>query len=66
VYERQVEQVIAGRSNDAYRAAVELMGEVRSVLEQQERRDAFAHYVARVREQHKRKRNLVRLLDALA
>jgi len=65
VYERQVEQAITGRDKRAYQAAVALMDHVRSVLEQLGENDAFPRYVARVREQHKRKRNLVKLLDQL-
>lgn len=66
VYQRQVEARIARKDKRAYRAAVQLMGEVRSVLEQIGRAHDFAAYVERVREAHKRKRNLVKLLDALA
>jgi uncharacterized Zn finger protein len=66
VYERQVELAIAGRDRRAYQEAVALMGHVRSVLEQLGDDGAFPRYVARVREQHKRKRNLVKLLDQLA
>jgi uncharacterized Zn finger protein len=66
VYERQVELTIAGRDKRAYQEAVALMDHVRSVLEQLGENDAFPRYVARVREQHKRKRNLVKLLDQIA
>lgn len=65
VYERQVELAIAGRDKRAYQEAVALMDHVRSVLEQLGENDAFPRYVARVREQHKRKRNLVKLLDQI-
>jgi uncharacterized Zn finger protein len=66
VYERQVELAIAGRDKRAYQEAVALMDYVRSVLEQLGESDAFPRYIARVREQHKRKRNLVKLLDQIA
>jgi uncharacterized Zn finger protein len=66
VYERQVEVAIEGRDKRAYQEAVALMDHVRSVHEQLDDVDAFDQYVARVREQHKRKRNLVKLLDQLA
>jgi uncharacterized Zn finger protein len=66
VYERQVELAIAGRDKRAYQEAVALMDHVRSVLEQLGNGDAFPRYVARVREQHRRKRNLVKLLDQIA
>lgn len=65
VYERQVELAIAGRDKRAYQEAVALMDHVRSVLEQIGENDAFPRYAGRVREQHKRKRNLVKLLDQL-
>lgn len=66
VYERQVELAIAGRDKRAYDEAVALMDHVRSVLDQLGDAEAFPRYVARVRDQHNRKRNLVKLLDQLA
>lgn len=66
VYKRQVEVEISGKSRQAYAEAVASMGEVRAVLEEMGRGQDFAAYVGGVRESHKRKRNLVELLDALA
>ena len=66
VYERQVEVAIVGRDKRAYQEAVALMDHVRSVHQQLGDDGAVPRYVARVREQHKRKRNLVKLLDQLA
>ncbi|MGH2951151.1 MAG: SWIM zinc finger family protein [Solirubrobacterales bacterium] len=66
VYQRQVEVEISGRNRDAYRRAVQTMGEVRTVLEEMGRGADFAAFVAEVRQRHKRKRNLVKLLDGLA
>lgn len=43
-----------------------MMSEARAVLEEMERGEDFAPYVADVRQSHKRKRNLLTLLDALA
>jgi uncharacterized Zn finger protein len=65
VYERQVEAAIAGRDKRAYEEAIALMDRVRSVHEYLGDPGAFPRYVACVREQHKRKRNLVKLLDEL-
>lgn len=64
-YKSQVEVEISGKSREAYARAVKLMGEVRAVLEEMGRGEDFAAYVADVRESHKRKRNLVGLLDVL-
>jgi uncharacterized Zn finger protein len=66
VYEHQVEVAIEGRDKRAYQDAVALMDHVRSVHEQLDDHGAFDQYVARVRERHKRKRNLVKLLGELA
>ncbi len=65
VYEREVERAIAGRDKRAYAEAVALMDRVRSVLEEIGEGDAFPRYVARVRDAHKRKRNLLRLLEPI-
>lgn len=66
VYKRQVEVEISGKSREAYAAAVKRMDEVRAVLEEMDGGEEFAAYVADVRQTHKRKRNLVKLLDELA
>lgn len=65
VYKHQVEAEISGKNRQAYAQAVASMGEVRAVLEEMGRAQEFAAYVGGVRESHKRKRNLVKLLDAL-
>lgn len=66
VYEREVERAIAGRDTRAYEEAVALMEHVRAVLEQLGEADAFPRYVTRVRDEHKRKRNLLKLLEPIA
>lgn len=65
LYKREVEMMIAGRSKGAYAAAIEAMGPVRELLQAGGRGQEFAAYVAEVRERHSRKRNLVKLLDAV-
>ncbi len=49
----------------AYEEAVALMRKVRETLARLGRASEFADYVASVRAEHKRKRNFVRLLDAM-
>lgn len=65
VYKREVAATIERRDKHAYAAAIEAMGSVRELLESTGRGDEFAAYVADVRAEHKRKRNLVKLLDSM-
>ncbi len=66
IFKREVETTIEGRRKEAYAAAVDAMRPVRELLESTGRGDEFVAYIAGVREEHKRKRNLVKLLDAVA
>jgi uncharacterized Zn finger protein len=66
VFKREVELTIEGRDRQAYAAAVKAMGRVRELLEANGREGDYAAYVAEVRATHKRKRNLVKLLDGTA
>ena len=66
IFKREVELTIDGRDRQAYAAAVKAMGRVRELLEENGRKGDFALYVAEVRTTHKRKRNLVKLLDGTA
>jgi len=56
---------IERKTNDAYGRAVEHAREVRTLLSELGRGDEFPIYVADLRARHQRKRNLVKLLDAL-
>ncbi len=64
IYQRAVDQALTVTGNDAYQQAVDLLGKVRDLLRRMGREAEFAPYVASVRTTHRRKRNLMKLLDA--
>ena len=63
IWQAEVERSIEGRSNDAYRQAVELMAHVAKLMRAAGQPDAFPPYASGVRTRHRAKRNLVKLLD---
>lgn len=63
VYLDRLEPTIAGTNNAAYEHAVQLLGSLERCLAAAGRRDEFAQVVARIRAIHKRKRNLMALMD---
>lgn len=64
VYRAQVEPLINQKNNDSYRDAVELLKKVRGTMKLLDQESEFTQYVDSVRAAHKRKRNLIKLLDA--
>ncbi len=66
IFQREVEHLIQTKNNRGYADAVQLMGQVRELLESAGRPDEFASYVTAVRAAHKPKRNLMKLLDAMS
>jgi uncharacterized Zn finger protein len=64
VYQDQVERLIAHMGKQAYQQAVGLLRKVREVMTRLDREEELAAYLASVRATHKRKRNLIKLLDA--
>ncbi len=64
IFQREVEHLIQTKNNRGYADAVQLMGQVRELLESAGRPDEFPSYVTAVRAAHKPKRNLMKLLDA--
>jgi len=64
IYQRAVDQALTVTGNDAYERAVDLLGKVRDLLRRLGREAEFAPHVASVRTAHRRKRNLMKLLDA--
>jgi len=65
VYRDRVDPTIEYKNNDAYGRATGHVREIQALLCSLGREDEFAVYVADLRARHKRKRNLVKLLDAL-
>lgn len=63
IYRRAVEDAIDRKNKRGYREAVELMEVVENLMRRADRPEAFAGYVDEVRARHRRKRNLMKLLD---
>jgi uncharacterized Zn finger protein len=64
VYRMLVGRVLGTASTAAYEEAVELLGELERLLAPHGRRDDHARLVAEVRHVNRRRRNLLKLLDA--
>jgi uncharacterized Zn finger protein len=64
IYQDQIERLIAQMGKQAYQQAVGLLGKVRDIMTRLDREEELAAYLASVRTTHKRKRNLIKLLDA--
>jgi uncharacterized Zn finger protein len=64
VYERVIEQTLAHTGNDVYERAVGLLRKVQALLRRLGREQEFAGRVASIRTVQRRKRNLIKLLDA--
>lgn len=65
VYRRGVEPAVARTNQGGYEEAVALLERTRPIMHRLGRQAAFGREVAQLRAMHRRKRNLVRLLDAL-
>lgn len=65
IYREQVEPMIERKTKADYRDAVDLLTRIRALMVRTGDADEFPAYVAEIRERHKRKRNLVKLLVEL-
>ena len=65
LYQRCVTPIIEKKNNDACREAAAVIRTVCDLLEAQGRDQTFRDWVAEVRQEHKPKRNCIKLLDAL-
>ncbi len=63
VYTAQVDPLINRKNNDAYAEAVTLLRKIRAVMDRLGREAEFKLFVDSVRATHRRKRNLIKLLD---
>lgn len=63
VYQDDVEVTIAAKNNNAYRAAVQQLDHIATLMAAAGQPEAFTPYVAEVRARHKPKWNLMKLLD---
>ena len=64
IFEQEVERLIGAKRNDAYQEAVAMMAHIGKLMRAAAQPEAFPPYAAGVRERHRAKRNLVKLLDA--
>jgi uncharacterized Zn finger protein len=64
IYRDQVDRTLQSTGNAAYQAAVDLLGRIGDLMARLGRQAEFADYLAWLRTAHKRKRNLIKLLDA--
>lgn len=63
VYQRAAEQALRSTGNRAYEEAVRHLRTVRALLHRLGRAEEFADHVQSLRQAHRRKRNLMKLLD---
>lgn len=66
IYREQVEPTIDRRTKADYREATGLLVRIRELMTRTGRADEFPPYLGELRASHKRKRNLMKLLDGLA
>ena len=65
VYRRGIEPAVARTNRGGYEEAIALLKRMRPLMHRLDRQAPFGQEVADLRSTHRRKRNLVRLLDAL-
>lgn len=65
IYREQVEPTIERKSKADYREATDMLAKVRDLMDRTGHGDEFPAYLEEVREKHRRKRNLVKLLPEL-
>jgi uncharacterized Zn finger protein len=65
IYREQVEPTIERKRKADYREATEMLAKVRDLMERTGQGDDFPSYLEGVRERHRRKRNLMKLLPGL-
>ncbi|MBS1862263.1 MAG: hypothetical protein JSS68_11195 [Actinobacteria bacterium] len=65
IYREQVEPTIERKRKADYRAATDMLAKVRNLMERTGHGDEFPVYLEGVRERHRRKRNLMKLLPEL-
>jgi uncharacterized Zn finger protein len=65
IYREQVEPTIERKRKADYREAADMLARVRDLMDRTGHGDEFPVYLKEVRERHRRKRNLMKLLQAL-
>ncbi|MEJ7816234.1 MAG: DUF6880 family protein [Rubrobacter sp.] len=65
IYEARIEPLVEQTNNAAYEQAYELLLKTRSLMNRLGREQEFEEYVELLREEYKRKRNFMKLLDGM-
>lgn len=65
IYRELIEPTLARTNNAAYDEAIKLLGKMRQAMTRLNRATEFEDYLAALRLEYKRKRNFIKLLDAL-
>lgn len=65
IYQRQIDPIVDGKNNDAYREAARLIGKIRQLMASLGQQDHFGSYLDSVRKAHRPKRNFMAMLDDL-
>lgn len=65
VYQRQIDPIVDGKNNDAYRDAARLIRKIRQLMAHIGREADFSQYLDSVRRTHKPKRNFMAMLNDL-
>lgn len=64
IYQDAVDPLVDQKNNAAYGQAVEVIGKMRNIMGKRDLLEEFEDWLDEVRQQHKRKRNFIKLLDA--
>ncbi len=65
VYQRQVDPIVDGKNNDAYREAAKLIRKIRQLMVRLDQQAQFGPYLDSIRKAHKPKRNFMAMLADL-
>ncbi len=65
IYEGKIEPLIEQTNNAAYKEACELLAKVGALMRRLDREEEFEEYLQLIRTEYKRKRNLMKLLEAM-
>ncbi|NIA07849.1 MAG: hypothetical protein GWP14_09510 [Actinobacteria bacterium] len=65
IYRKQIDLVIRGTNNQAYREASKLLVKIKQLLSVMGQDNDSVEYLAKVRKQHKRKRNFIAMISSL-
>ena len=65
IYQEMIAPILKQANNDAYEEAVKLLQKIRELMGRLDRVTEFEDYLGALRVEYKRKRNFIKLLDAI-